>query len=49
MGGYASRNKPSEGTDLDLQAAKGSGIDRAMSVMGDDYKQDVERTIRAKT
>jgi len=36
-------------TDLDLKASEGSGIDRAMSVMGDDYKQDVERTIRAKT
>ena len=36
-------------TDLDLKASKGSGIDRAMSVMGDDYKEDVEQTIRAKS
>ena len=35
-------------TDLDLKASKGAGIDRAMSVMGDDYKEDVEQTIRAK-
>ena len=34
-------------TDLDLKASQGSGIDRAMSVMGDDYKKDVEQTIRA--
>ncbi len=33
-------------TDLDLRNSKGSGIDRAMSVMGDEYRKDVEETIR---
>ena len=33
-------------TDLDLKTSEGSGIDRALNVMGDDYKKDVEQTIR---
>ena len=35
-------------TDLDLKSSRGSGIDRAINIMGDEYGEDVSRTIRAK-
>lgn len=35
-------------TDLDLEKSRGSGIDRSISVMGKEYREEVERTLRAK-
>ncbi len=35
-------------TDLDLRGSRGSGIDRALNIMGDEYGADLDRTIRAK-
>ena len=35
-------------TDLDLEKSRGSGIDHAISVMGEGYREEVNRTLRAK-
>ncbi len=35
-------------TDHDLERSRGSGIDHAVNVMGDEYREEVDRTLRAK-
>ncbi len=35
-------------TDLDLEHSRGSGIDHAVSVMGNEYREEAERLLRAK-
>lgn len=35
-------------TDLDLEHSRGSGIDHAVNVMGNEYREEVNRTLRAK-
>lgn len=34
--------------DHDLERSRGSGIDHAVNVMGDEYREEVDRTLRAK-